>query len=152
RLKDSLVAAGTVFAATTRALAYRVSRSMTSSAMSRVMASAFIASIVPPFSGSTVPEQPEERGVRRFDVASHTPSLRAAGDRPLTVKPLAPGQLVTGSRQRGSVGAGYRLKRCDLDRSQLCDCRAVGLLQSARVAWPRGEHHRLHLQIRCACG
>ena len=55
--RRSLTVAGVVFAATARAPCYLVSRSMTSNATSKVMASAYIASgIATPFSGGTTPE------------------------------------------------------------------------------------------------
>jgi hypothetical protein len=65
RYYKSLAVAGVVFAATARAPCYRVSRSMTSRAISRVIAKTPTASgIAPPFSGGTTPEPPGEEEPR----------------------------------------------------------------------------------------
>jgi hypothetical protein len=65
-LKAPLTTAEAVVAAAIRALCYRISRSMTSMAISRAMASALIAfDIATSFLRGTAPERPEEERMSR---------------------------------------------------------------------------------------
>jgi hypothetical protein len=97
--RRSLTVAGVVFAATARAPCYLVSRSMTSNATSKVMASAYIASgIATPFSGGTTPELSGEE-MHPQHPTSHKSMLGFAWDGTLEWEPIPPRERVSSARE-----------------------------------------------------
>jgi hypothetical protein len=127
-VNKSLTVAGAALASTARAPRHRVSRSMTNSATSRVMANVHIVSdIAPPFSGGTTPETPEEEVHPQY-LIGHAPTLRIVWDETRSRQPFAPWQMASGPCKLGDIGARDFFEHRDFHHAKSCNRRAVGLL------------------------